>query len=151
MTKEPAKRPYCFGLPERSLKNHQCAPADWCDTCDHFEDCQVANDNKPKILTLHLKEKYFREIESGKKREENREATHYWRQRLQGKTFNVIEICNAYPERGDVENRLWFRFSGIKLVLKKWDNDGDVVSGPTFVIPLVGMLFYPYQVMEVPS
>lgn len=142
------KRPYCFALPERSLKNHQDSPVDWCDSCDHFVACQEAHENRPRILTLHLKEQYFRDIDQGIKKEEYREATHYWRQRLQGKTFDVIEICNRYPERGDLENRIWFRFTSSKLVLMKWDNGRIPVSGPTFVIPLQGRLDYPYQAME---
>lgn len=145
-------KPYCFSLPERSHINkginELTGEDDWCDTCDHFEACQEAHGNRPKILTLHLKEQYFRQIADGTKEEENREATHYWRKRLQGKTFDVIEICNAYPVRGDIENRMWFRFSESRLVLKKWDNDGVSVSGPTFVIPLNGRLAYPYQVIE---
>ncbi len=141
-------RPYCFALPERSLKNHQNAPEDWCDSCDHFVDCQEAHKHPPRILTLHLKEQYFRKIAAGTKLEENREATHYWRKRLQGKTFDVIEICNAYPKRGDIDNRIWFRFTGSQLVLMKWDNAGVTVSGPTFAIPLQDRLDYPYQAIE---
>lgn len=144
-----AKRPYCFSLPERSLKNHSEAPADWCDECDHFEDCQEAHDHRPKILTLHLKERYFFDIDQGIKIEEYRQATHYWRQRLQGKTFDVIEVCRCYPQRGDTDNRIWFCFDGYKLVLMKWDNAGTAVSGPTFVISLRGdRLDYPYQAIE---
>ena len=142
--------PYCLGLPERSHINHRDPeeyPGGWCDSCDYFIKCQEAHKNPPKILTLHLKEQYFRQIKSGEKIEEYREATHYNRRMLQGKTFDVIEICNRYPKRGDIENRLWFRFSGCKLVLMKWDNDGVGVSGPTFVIPLRERLQYPYQAM----
>lgn len=144
-----AKRPYCFGLPSRSLKNRSDAPRDWCDTCDDFVACQEACETAPSILTLHLKERYFREIAAGTKLDEFREATHYWRKRLQGKTFDVIEVCNAYPERGDIENRLWFCFMEIRLALMEWDNAGEQVSGPTFAISLRGdRLDYPYQIVE---
>lgn len=148
-----AKRPYCFSLPERSHINNGIngltGEDDWCDTCDHFEACQEAYDHRPKILTLHLKEQYFFDIDQGIKLEEYRQATHYWRQRLQGKTFDVIEVCRCYPERGDTDNRIWFRADGHKLVLMKWDNAGTAVSGPTFVISLRGArLDYPYQAIE---
>ncbi len=142
-------RPYCFSLPERSdvnARDPETAP--WCDSCIHFTECQEAHERRPRILTLHLKEQYFRKIAAGTKTEEYREATHYWRKRLQGKTFDVIEICNRYPERGDIENRIWFRFTGSRIVLMKWDNAGVTVSGPTFAIPLKGRLDYPYQAME---
>lgn len=146
--------PYCFGLPERSHINRRDPeeyPGGWCDSCDHFFDCQKAHRNAPSILTLHLKEQYFKQITDGTKKDEYREATRYNRRRLQGKTFDVIEICNAYPLREDTKNRRWFRFDNIKLVLMEWDNAGTPVKGPTFVISLRGKrLDYPYQAMEEP-
>jgi hypothetical protein len=145
-------RPYCFGLPERSHIWHRDPeeyPNGWCDSCDHFVDCQGASKTPPSILTLHLKEQYFGQITAGMKKDEYREATHYNRQRLQGKTFDVIEICNAYPPREDIENRLWFCFDSIKLVLMRWENEDKFVKGPTFIISLRGKrLDYPYQAME---
>jgi hypothetical protein len=141
-------KPYCFSLPERSVRNEEDSLAD-CSYCDHFESCQEAYPNRPKILTLHLKEQYFFDIDQGKKLDEYREASHYWRQRLQGKTFDVIEICRSYPERGDCDNRIWFSFEEIRLALMEWDNGGLKVKGPTFVISLRGnRLYYPYQVKE---
>lgn len=145
------KRPYCFGLPERShiwRRDPEMHPGEWCDSCDHFEECQEANKTKPRILTLNLKEQYFFDIDQGIKTEEYREAKTYWRKRLEGKTFDVIEICRQYPARGDIDNRLWFRSAGIKLILMKWDNAGVSFSGPTFVIKLGDRLEYPYQAME---
>ncbi|MCK9570288.1 hypothetical protein M0R72_15185 [Candidatus Pacearchaeota archaeon] len=143
------KRPYCFSLPERSARGRIDERSDDdCILCNHLVACQTAYESRPRILTLHLKEEYFRLIASGTKTEEYREATHYWRQRLQGKPFDAIEVCNAYPRRGDDNNRIWFRWTGCRIVLMKWDNGGILISGPTFVIPLKGRLEYPYQAME---
>lgn len=148
------KRPYCFSLPERSprhlIDRYDGDPVyyDACTCCDHFEGCQEANETKPRILTLNLKDQYFFDIDQGIKTEEYREAKHFWRARLQGKTFDVIEICRRYPSRGDTDNRLWFRFVSAKIVLMKWDNGGTTISGPTFVIKLGDRLEYPYQAME---
>lgn len=144
---------YCLGLPARSHINARDPDKGevWCDQCRWFIQCQDASKNPPRILTLNLKEQYFFDIDQEKKTEEYREAKPYWRKRLEGKTFDVIEICRRYPEKGDTDNRLWFRSAGIKLVLMKWDNAGVSVSGPTFVIKLGDRLDYPYQAMEVPA
>lgn len=146
-----AKRPYCFSLPERSLKNHQDAPAEWCDECDHFVDCQEAYDHRPKILTLHLKEVFFRQIQRGEKLHEYREHNDYWRKRLLPKHYDVIEICNAYPERGDLNNRMWFRYKGWQMVMMYHDPITDVFirdGKQFFSISLESPIAYPYQAIE---
>jgi hypothetical protein len=148
-----AKRPYCFALPERSHIWHRDPeeyPNGWCDSCDHFEDCQQANETPPSILTLNLKKQYFDQIAAGTKTEEYREANHFWRQRIYpGSIYQVIEICKGYPERGDLKKRMWFLGGQpIKIVLMKWDNGDTPISGPTFVIKLGDRIEYPYQAIE---
>jgi hypothetical protein len=145
------RRPYCFGLPERSHINQRDPekyPTGWCDSCNHFIDCQEANRDSLTILTLNLKETYFKQIAAGTKTEEYRMANDYWMKRLHGKQIDVIEICNKYPPRGDVNNRMWFKYGGFTLKVIEWDNDGETNDGMTFIIPLKTRLDYPYQAIE---
>ena len=145
------KRPYCFSLPERSHINARDPEEErpWCDECDHFEDCQEANKNKPRILTLSMKFKYFDEIKAGIKTEEYRDVKDYWISRLKGKHFDVIELTRGrFVEKGDTENRLWFLFKGYEIKIMDWCEGDLVFRGPTIVIPLEDRLEYPYQAME---
>jgi len=147
-----AKRPYCFSLPERSHINAREAydPEGWCDTCDHFMDCQYAAcTNPPRILTLTMKYKYFDEIKNGIKTEEYREVKDYWISRLEGKHFDVIELTRGrFVEKGDIDRRLWFRYEGYRIELMDWCERDLIFRGPTIVIPLNGRLQYPYQAIE---
>lgn len=148
------KRPYCFGLPERSHIWHRDPekyPNGWCDSCDHFEDCQEANEHPPKILTLHLEEVFFRQIQRGEKLYEYREFNDYWNKRIQHRRYDVIEICNAYPGRGDINNRMWFRYAGWQTIITFHDPvTGQLIheGKQYFSIPLEHRLEYPYQAME---
>lgn len=59
-----------------------------------------------RTLTLSLKREYFEAIRDGIKWEEFRRCTPYWRKRLEGKQFDLIELTLGYPARGDHERRL---------------------------------------------
>ena len=48
------------------------------------------------ILLLRVKKEYFDQIKEGTKKEEYREHTHYWKVRIEGKTFDLIEIVHGY-------------------------------------------------------
>ena len=67
-----------------------------------------------KTLTLHLKKKWFDMIKAGIKKEEYREMTQYWHNRLYKKgdfTFNEYDIIVfklGYPKKGDKERTLEF-------------------------------------------
>jgi hypothetical protein len=145
------KRPYCFAIPERSHVNAREAddPAGWCDTCDHFLDCQYAAiTNHPKILTLNLKKKHFDDIVFGDKLEEYREAKDFWIKRLEGKHFDCIEICHGYPEKGDLTKRVWYRYHGFEIKPMYYRVGDLIFDGPTIVIPLREMIEYPYRAKE---
>jgi hypothetical protein len=63
-----------------------------------------------RVLFLPLKAEYFDAIVSGEKRLEFRQATPYWVKRLDGRSFDVIEITKGYPARGDTirrNRRIW--------------------------------------------
>ena len=69
-----------------------------------------------KILTLHLKRKYWEQIRDGKKKYEYRLDTRYWRKRilrLDGSItkVDVVRLLLGYPERGD-ESKLLLRKCG---------------------------------------
>lgn len=63
---------------------------------------------KQRILTLHLKKKWFDEIKSGRKSCELRRATDYWRKRLVGRVYDLVYLWSGYP-RGDDTDRLLIR------------------------------------------
>ncbi len=144
-------RPYCFSLPDRSHINQRdptLGDNDWCDRCLAFIDCQKAYDSRPKILTLHLKDQYFTEILNGSKIEEYREAKSPWNKLIPNRHYDVIELCKRYPPRGDIKNRIWFKYAGYRLEIIDWYNGDIIKRGQTFVLPLNERLDYPYQAIE---
>ena len=50
----------------------------------------------PKVLHLTLHCKWFDEILSGRKKEEYRNHSVYWRNRIVGKHFDEIRFINGY-------------------------------------------------------
>lgn len=70
-----------------------------------------------RILTLPLKGEYFDEIKAGTKPEEFRLATPYWRRRLEGRVYDLIELTRGYPKRGDTARRLVVPWMGCRLTI----------------------------------
>ncbi len=66
-------------------------------------------------LILNLKKEYFQQIKTGIKKEEYRLHNPYWCKRLEGKTFDVIEICLGYPAADDLNSRLFFEWNGYSV------------------------------------
>ena len=79
-----------------------------------------------KILYLSLKEKWFRMITSGEKKEEYREINDYWTKRLvisdgynllddetEYAEFDCIEFTLGYPKADDKSRRVRYKFNGI--------------------------------------
>ena len=62
------------------------------------------------ILLLRVKKEYFDQIKSGEKREEYREVKEYWRARIEGKTFDLIEIICGYGGE-----RIYFPWNGYEI------------------------------------
>lgn len=63
-----------------------------------------------RILTLHLKRKYWEAIRDGGKKFEYRLYTDYWRKRLIGVHYDEIHLLLGYPKRGDDSKtlkRMW--------------------------------------------
>ena len=69
-----------------------------------------------RTLTLPLKSEYFEAIRAGTKPEEYRLLTPYWRRRLEGKSFDQIELTKGYPRRGDSERRLILPWKGYRII-----------------------------------
>lgn len=57
-------------------------------------------------LTLPLKAEYFNAIRDGSKPEEFRLVTPYWRQRLEGRSYDGIVLTLGYPSRNEHSRRL---------------------------------------------
>ncbi|MFC6478570.1 ASCH domain-containing protein [Pseudomonas asuensis] len=66
-------------------------------------------------LTLALKGEYFDAIKAGIKPEEFRLLTPYWRKRLEGCTYDCIELTKGYPARGDQVRRLSLPWRGYRI------------------------------------
>ena len=66
-------------------------------------------------LTLPLKGEYFDAIQAGTKPEEFRLVTPYWRQRLEGRTYDRIELTKGYPTRDDRSRRLTLPWQGYRV------------------------------------
>lgn len=65
-------------------------------------------------LVLPLKSEYFDAIRDGSKLEEFRLRTDYWRKRLEGRTFDAIELTKGYPKAGDNERRMVRKWIGYR-------------------------------------
>jgi hypothetical protein len=67
-------------------------------------------------LVLNVKGKYFNEILNGRKVKEYRKRTPYWMKRIEGKTFDIVEIRNGYPPQSSVEvSTLVFPWEGLTV------------------------------------
>lgn len=51
------------------------------------------------ILHLNLHREYFAQIAAGTKRIEYREQTPYWKRRLEGRQYDVIQFRNGYATK----------------------------------------------------
>ncbi|HHN0562623.1 TPA: ASCH domain-containing protein [Pseudomonas aeruginosa] len=68
-----------------------------------------------RTLTLPLKGEYFDEIKAGTKPEEYRQVTSYWRKRLEGRSYDSIELTRGYPKRDDTARRLVLPWKGYRV------------------------------------
>lgn len=78
-----------------------------------------------RTLTLALKGEYFDQIKAGCKPEEFRLANDYWRKRLDGRTYDRIELTRGYPKRSDSERRLVLPWRGFRLTTITHPHFGD--------------------------
>lgn len=65
-------------------------------------------------LVLPLKREFFEAIKAGTKREEFRLRNDYWRNRLEGKTFDRVILTLGYPKRDDAERRIVLPWQGYR-------------------------------------
>jgi len=133
--------PDCFSLPRRCVDGTECSE------CGVFVACQHASQNPPKVLTLHVFGEYFHQIYSGEKTEEYRERTEYWKKRINGHHYDVIEICRGYPAKGENAGRIFFSFIGVDIVEICLPTKGEPVSA--FSIPLRRRLSCPAEGIRV--
>jgi len=75
----------------------------------------LLNPNSPRRLVLPLKAEYFDAIRAGTKPEEYRLVNDYWRKRLEGREYDVIELTKGYPKRDDSGRRLVRPWRGYKI------------------------------------
>lgn len=70
---------------------------------------------KSETITIPIKGVYFDQIKSGKKTEEYRLATPFWKKRLEGRNYKTIVLTKGYPKRTDTERRLSIKWNGCEL------------------------------------
>lgn len=58
------------------------------------------------VLHLPLKGVWFDQIVSGEKTHEFRLVTPFWTKRLEGRSYDLIELSRGYPPRGDETRRI---------------------------------------------
>ncbi len=90
-----------------------------------------------KVLVLRLEGRYFREIQAGVKTLEYRLRSDYWRKRLVGRDYDLIEVTLGYPKAGDSERSMRFPWRGVvEQVIQHPHFGADFVE--VFAIPLGG-------------
>ncbi len=85
-----------------------------------------------RVLHLNLHLCWFEKILSGEKREEYRELSDYWRVRLEGKQFDVVEFRNDYKKNAP-RFRIEFKEIIIGLGVIEW---GAPATQPVYIIRL---------------
>jgi hypothetical protein len=68
-----------------------------------------------RVLTLHLKRKWWEQIKAGTKTEELRQATAYNVKLIGHGQFDVIAILLGYPKKTDASRRLEFYWKGYTM------------------------------------
>lgn len=68
------------------------------------------------ILHLNLHREYFAQIAARTKRIEYREQTQYWKRRLEGRKYEVIQFRNGYATKAP---EMQVEFLGVRRI-KKW-------------------------------
>lgn len=76
----------------------------------------MPSEKAKRILRLPLKGTYFDEIKARIKPWEYRRVTSYWRKRLEGREYDLIELTRGYPKRGDSERRLILPWQGYQQI-----------------------------------
>lgn len=77
-------------------------------------------------LQLALNSEYFDAIKDGRKLEEYRKATPYWRRRIEGKTFRNIILTRGYPSAGDPDRTLVLPWRGYRMLTITHPHFGNV-------------------------
>ena len=71
---------------------------------------------KSAVLHLNLHREFFAEIAAGTKRVEYRSCTPYWRRRLDGRHYDVVQFRNGYATKAP---EMQVEFLGIRRI-RKW-------------------------------
>lgn len=72
--------------------------------------------SKPlRILTLHLKKKWWDQIKAGTKTEELRQATAYNVKLIGHGQFDIVAVLLGYPKKTDASRHLQFYWRGYTM------------------------------------
>lgn len=79
-----------------------------------------------RILTLHLKARYWNQIKAGAKEREFRLFSDYWRTRLIGKCFDEIHLIAGYPSKEDTpEKTIRCKWAGYEITNLQHEEFGE--------------------------
>lgn len=81
-----------------------------------------------RILRLHVKKEYFKDIANNLKKEEYRLFNSYWKKRLLNKSFDEVHILLGYPSVNNLEKILKFPYYGfdVKKIVHKHFGEKEV-------------------------
>ena len=84
---------------------------------------------KEKVLRIHVREKWFKQIRDGVKVLEYRLKTPYWFARLVSRDYTEIHILHGYPKRDETLKRLRFKWEGYaetEVESEEWNNQSGL-------------------------
>ena len=66
-------------------------------------------------ITFNLKREWFEAFKNGSKIKEFRVFNEFWRKRLEGRDFDVVELCLGYPKKCDNDRRIYKDWAGLTV------------------------------------
>jgi hypothetical protein len=72
---------------------------------------EPGSEEAPAVLHLNLHQEFFQAIATKTKRIEYRDQTPYWRQRLEGRRYDLIQFRNGYATKAP---QMLFEFKGLR-------------------------------------
>jgi hypothetical protein len=67
-------------------------------------------------LFLPMRREYFEQVKAGTKKDEYRLVNNYWRNRIEGKTFDRVILTLGYPRSDDNDRRFVLPYRGYVIM-----------------------------------
>ena len=73
----------------------------------------MSKNSDKAILHLNLMREHFAKIAAGTKPVEYRDCTAYWRKRLEGRQYDIVQFRNGYATKAPV---MQVKFRGVQII-----------------------------------